>query len=117
MRRRASRQGVAICGPRKPDAAAWTVGGEGMAAETWATGIVALQSWEETGSGAGFCGSRRNGRFEVRDGGVAGLSPTTSDGRHLRCPVMVVGRDDPDRGAGRLLGDAFDRAFSAARHR
>jgi hypothetical protein len=27
---------------------------------------------------------------------------------------MEVGGDDTDGGAGRLLGDAFDRAFSAA---
>ena len=63
-----------------------------------------------------FLRGRRDGRFELRDRRWRGRRFVADDKRrrHLRGPVMVVGRDDADGGAGRLLRDAFDRAFAAA---
>ena len=57
----------------------------------------------------------RGGRLGLRYGPSRGrLIRDRKRRNHLRGQVTKVGGDDTDGGVGRLLGDAFDHAFSAA---
>ena len=85
--------------------------GHARAADGWRRGGLGRdRGWD------GFCEGAGDGRLELRDGRWRRRRFVADDKRrrHLRCPVMVVRRNDADGGAGRLLGDAFDGAFAAA---